>query len=294
MDEARQPTFSIITASFRQMPWLKLCAASVADQLSVSYEHIIQDGGSDPEMPGWTSPRHFIRCFQEPDEGMYDALNRGLQRARGRLLGWLNCDEQYLPGTLQRVEHFFSANPEVDVLFGDAILVDIDGQPLSYRRVVPPNRIHLRLGHLGTHSCATFFRRSIVDRGLLFDTQWRSIGDAVWMDALLENRVLRRCIREPLAVYTFTGANLSASEVGRGEMRRWRNQPDAPARWLHVPAVLWHRLRKLAAGAYMPRGLRYAIYTNDSPSNRVVFDTPAIHYGWPGETAPPPRLGGTT
>jgi hypothetical protein len=218
---------------------------------------------------------------------MYDALNRGFKRTRGTVLAWLNSDEQYLPGTLRKVADYFSAHPEVDVLFGDIILVDQQGQALSYRRVVTPTLVHMRLEHLCTASCATFFRRRIIDEGELFDTRWKSIGDAVWMHSLLQRGVGLACMREPLSIYTFTGVNLSETPRSAIEVDEWRNQADAPQAWLRLPAMGWHRLRKMLAGAYQRRHLRYAIYTKRSPRKRMNFDVEDLGFGWPGETAPP-------
>jgi glycosyltransferase involved in cell wall biosynthesis len=290
MIQSPGPTFSIVTPSFRMFEWLRLCAASVADQMGATFEHIVQDGGTGPELDEWARQRPGrFRCFQEKDAGMYDAINRGIRRAQGRFLAYLNCDEQYLPGTLEKVEKFFAAHPEIDVLFGDALLVDEMGRALSYRRVVRPSRVHTRLDHLGTLSCATFFRRTIADRGLLFDTRWRSIGDCVWIYTMLGQGISMACLHEPLAVYAFTGVNLSASECGLREMRDWSREADAPSRLLRPAAVLWHRLRKMAAGAYRTRNLEYAIYTKSSPKHRVRFEASRIHFGWPGATAPRPN-----
>jgi len=122
---------SVITPSYKQLSWLKLCAASVADQAGVEVEHIIQDAGTGPELDAWAAAQPTIKLKVEPDSGMYDAINRGLKRATGEICAYLNCDEQYLPGTLRMVADFFATHPEVDVLFGDAILIDGSGQPLS-------------------------------------------------------------------------------------------------------------------------------------------------------------------
>jgi hypothetical protein len=86
------------------------------------------------------------RVFVEPDHGMYDPLTKRISRAAGDVISHLNSDEQYLPGTLEFVQEFFTRNPKIEVLFGDAILVDADGKPLSYRRVVSPLRSHTQRG----------------------------------------------------------------------------------------------------------------------------------------------------
>src|SRR5579864_8457246 len=99
--------FSIVTPSFRSSRWLKLCIASVADQAGVEFEHIVQDAGSDDGTLEWLPHDTRVRAYVEKDSGMYDAINRGYRRAKGDLLAYLNCDEQYLPGALQKVRDFF-------------------------------------------------------------------------------------------------------------------------------------------------------------------------------------------
>jgi glycosyltransferase involved in cell wall biosynthesis len=293
LDNKASLSVSIVTPSFRQLDWLELCIASVADQRGVNREHIIQDGGSGDEIEQLCPKNGHIQLFREHDAGMYDALNRGFQRARGSLLGWLNSDEQYLPGTLGKVVRYFEEHPRVDMLFGDVILIDHAGSALSYRRVVRPHRVHMRLEHLCTPSCATFFRRNVVENGARFDTQWQTLGDAVWMEHLLARGIRTGCLHEPLSVYTFTGANLSETPQGAREMRKWSEEPGAPPQWLRLPAMGWHRVRKLLAGAYRCRHLQYEIFTKTSRHERVRFDQDAVGYGWPGETAPPaPAAGG--
>src|SRR5438874_13803108 len=129
---------SIITPSFRQPDWLRLCARSVADQEDVQYEHIVQEGSDDPSVESCVSQFPKLRFYREPDSGMYDAINRGLAKARGDICAYLNCDEQLLPNVLARVAGFFHKHPDVEVVFGDSILIDKNGNPLSYRRTVLP------------------------------------------------------------------------------------------------------------------------------------------------------------
>ena len=116
------PRFSIVTPSFRNSDWLKLCIASVTDQ-GMTLEHIVQDAGSDDGTLDWLTVDSRVRAFVERDSGMYDAMNRGLRRAQGEILACLNCDEQYLPGTLKAVSDFFERHPDVEMVFGDFVVV---------------------------------------------------------------------------------------------------------------------------------------------------------------------------
>src|ERR1017187_4789896 len=100
--------FSIITLSFCNSPWLKLCIVSVGDQASVEPEHIVQDSCSDDDTQDWLPHDRRVKAFIEKDGGTYDAVNRRYRRATGDILAYLNCDEQYLPGALAAVEKFFA------------------------------------------------------------------------------------------------------------------------------------------------------------------------------------------
>ncbi len=258
----------------------------MADQ-SGKVEHIIQDAGTGPELEEWVSQKSSAQLHVEKDNGMYDAINRGLARAQGEICAWLNCDEQYLPGALARVERFFAEHPEVDVVFGDAVLIDAAGSILSYRRAVLPQAAHVRYVHLNTLSCATFFRRRIFEEGHRFDPQWKAIGDAVWVYGLLEAKKMMAVIPEPLATFAFTGENLSATRKAQEEAQRWRGRD-----WRNATAPLFslmHRLRKWRAGAYQRRDLAISIYTPDSPDQRKEVRASSVGYGWPKTGEPQER-----
>src|SRR6185503_2876518 len=159
--------FSIVTPSFCNSQWLKLCIASVADQ-GVELEHIVQDSCSNDGTQEWLPRESRVRAFIEKDKGMYDAVNRGFRRAQGDIFSYINCDEQYLPGALAAVGEYFQAHPKIEVLFADAVVVDAQGRYLCDRRASLPGKYHSWVsGNLSTLTAATFFRRTLIEgRGL--------------------------------------------------------------------------------------------------------------------------------
>jgi len=244
----------------------------------VEVEHIIQDGGTEENVDAWMRNFPHARFIQERDEGMYDAINRGLRRATGDVCAYLNCDEQYLPDSLSLVAEFFSAHPGIDVLFGDVILVDFNGRPLSYRRVVLPTLEHVQLVHLNTPTCATFFRRRLLDRGFYFDPNWKVVGDAVWLSRLLKDKVKMATVRRPLAVFTQTGTNLGATVRSEQELEKWQGPRDQK-RFRRTLASLRHRMRKAGAGAYRRRRVEVKIFTPESPNQRQLLSG-TVGFGW--------------
>src|ERR1051325_7387749 len=156
---------SIVTPSFRNSAWLRLCIASVADQAGVQVQHIIQDSQSDDGTLDWLPADKRVKAFIEKDAGMYDAVNRGFRRAQGEILAYLNCDGQYLPGALKMVADFFSANPDIEAVFSDTIVTDSDGNYICHRPALAPRKISMWV-RFPILTCAMFLRRSVVrERG---------------------------------------------------------------------------------------------------------------------------------
>lgn len=283
---------SIVTPSFRQLDWLRLAVASVADQQGVDVEHIIQDGGTEgiresleKTMQSLARDHYRVQLFVEKDQGMYDAINRGLRRAGGEIFGYLNCDEQYLPGALDKVENYFKIHPEIDVLFGDAIIVDSNGQALAYRRAIAPTLSHIRASHLNVYTCAMFFRRRIVETGHTLDPKWKSIGDAIWIYGILKAGLQIGILPEFLSIFTLTGQNLSTQNpVSKIEKKAWLAETGSPSPAARLWFIALHRLRKLLAGAYRRHTFEYEIYTLRSPRQRTRFRAKALGGTWPRVT----------
>jgi glycosyltransferase involved in cell wall biosynthesis len=260
---------SIVTPSFRSSAWLKLCIASVADQ-TVETEHIVQDAGSDDGTLDWLPQDRRVRAFVEKDQGMYDAVNRGLRKARGDILAYLNCDEQYLPDALPAVRQFFERHPEIDMVFGGVVVVDGQGNYLFHRKVLKPLKYHTWVSHLSTPSCAIFFRRKLVDEGFFFDAKLRDAGDAEWMVRLLRRGTPMAVLRQFTSVFTSTGENMSVRPNARREALELRRSAPPWVQRLKPLFVLQHRLRRLAGGIYFQQPFSYELYTLASPEKRVV------------------------
>jgi glycosyltransferase involved in cell wall biosynthesis len=272
--------FSVVTPSFRNSQWLKLCVASVADQ-GDDVEHIVQDAGSDDGTLDWLTRDSRVKAFVEKDEGMYDALNRGLRRAQGEILACLNCDEQYLPGALSAVSDFFESHPDVEMVFGDFVVVDGSGGYLFHRKVLTPLKYHAWVSHLPTFTCATFFRRKLIhDDGFFFDPSFRDVGDGEWMLRLLRRRTRMAVLRRFTSVFTMTGANMSAGANARREARELARSAPAWARRLRWLLVLQHRLRRLAGGIYSQKPFSYAVYTIAGQEKRSIHQVTQPVFRW--------------
>lgn len=259
---------SVVTPSFRNADWLKLCIASVADQ-RVDVEHLVQDAGSDDGTLDWLPHDPRVKAFVEQDAGMYDAINRGLRRATGEILAYLNCDEQYLPGALASVIEFFRKHPQIDVLFGDIVFVNGQCGYVGHRKVQVPLLYHTWTCHLSTLSCAMFFRHRVVsDYGEWFDPRLRDSGDGEWMLRLLRRKVPMAALGRFTSIFAITGDNMSQKPNSLREARELHATAPAWARGLKPLIILHHRLRRLLGGMYRQPPFQFALYTPDNPTRR--------------------------
>lgn len=266
--------FSIITPSFRNSAWLKLCIASVADQKGVEFEHIVQDSCSDDGTQDWLPHDPRVKAFIEKDAGMYDAVNRGYRRATGDILAYLNCDEQYLPGALATVEEFFRQNPRVEVLLAGSIVTDGDGKYVCHRHGMVPDANHIWYRFPALTS-SIFIRRSVIaKRGIFFDTNWRDLGDFHWVFELMRQGV--PIADDPMftSVFADTGDNMNLKPNAIREKAATNAMIPASVRLGKPLWILMHRLRRLAHGHFSLKKTSYAIYTKASPDRRVTIEVP--------------------
>ncbi|HUB86808.1 MAG TPA: glycosyltransferase [Verrucomicrobiae bacterium] len=264
--------FSIVTPSFRNSQWLKLCIASVADQQGVELEHIVQDSCSDDGTQDWLPRDPRVKAFIEKDAGMYDAVNRGYRRATGDILAYLNCDEQYLPGALKSIADFFAKNPQIEVALAGSIVTDGEGGYVCHRhQMVPhPQALWFRFPIL---TSGIFLRRKVIaDRGIFFDTKWRDLGDFHWVLALMNDGVPMAVCDSFTSVFADTGENMNLKPNAIREKAETEKMIPPLVRALKPLWVFHHRLRRLAAGHFFLKPMSYEIYTRQSPDRRVKFD----------------------
>jgi glycosyltransferase involved in cell wall biosynthesis len=266
--------FSIVTPSFRNSCWLKLCIASVADQQGVAVEHLVQDSCSDDGTQDWLPNDPRVQSFIEKDTGMYDAVNRGYRRATGDILAYLNCDEQYLPGALARVEKFFAENPKIEAVFAGAIVTDGEGKYLCHRHALLPDPRYA-IYKFSVLTAATFIRRKIVhQRGIFFDPRWRDLGDYHWVMELQRRGVPLAVLDYFTSSFTDTGENMNLKPNARRELAE---TIAVTPRWVRLLKPAWtihHRLRRIAGGHFSLKPTSYEIYTPASPERRVHFAVP--------------------
>jgi len=264
---------SVITPSFQNSDWLKLCVESVADQGQALQEHIVQDACSTDGTADWLKKESRVRAYFEKDAGMYDAVNRGFSRAKGEILAYLNCDEQYLPGALDKVVKFFKKNPQIQACVGDTVVVDARGNYLCHRLGLVP-------GKWGTWvrfpvvTSSFFFRRSLwEDPDVRLDIRWKIFGDLFFVIHLLRRQTRFGVLPDFLSVFSDHGENLYLRAQPEEIMRRKKAAPQLVK--IFYPCLLaayWLRLALRGGLAVKP--FSYEIY---SPGSDVRQSHPVSH-----------------
>jgi glycosyltransferase involved in cell wall biosynthesis len=152
---------AVLTPSFEYGRFIVDALDSVERQTEVDVQHVVQDGGSTDETLDILRGRPAVDWQSAPDRGQSDALNRALLRADCEWIAWLNADEYYLPGALRAlVEH--AASSGADVVYGEAVLVDVNGR---FLRLLPQHAfssLALRTYGVFMASCTAVFRRSVL------------------------------------------------------------------------------------------------------------------------------------
>lgn len=167
---------SVIIPTFNSAKTIEDTLKSIMGQNWPDLQIIIQDGGSADDTKGIVAkyPVALSGWQSEPDNGIYDAMNKGIGRANGEIIAILNSDDAWLPGTLDRVASAFSRNPDAGIVSGS---IEVwEDSPNGAKVVLKSSLLHLHKGLTVQHP-ATFVRRSVYERVGLFNTRYRIGAD---------------------------------------------------------------------------------------------------------------------
>lgn len=186
------PSISVVTPTFNQAQFIEQAVNSVRDQHYPQLEHLVFDGlSTDSTLEVLEKYGDDLTVVSEADSGQTEAINKGLRRATGDVICWLNSDDYLLPGALKAVGEFFAAHPDVTWVTGDGVIVDGDGSPIqrpvrTYKQVLrrlPPS-VYLGLANSIVQP-ATFWRRSVHEELGYLDQSLHYTMDYDWWLRLL-------------------------------------------------------------------------------------------------------------
>ena len=181
---------SIITPSFNQGQYLSETINSVRKNKSHNVEYIIMDGGSTDSSVSIIKENLDIIDYweSETDKGQSHAINKGMKRAKGDILCWLNSDDILLPGAIDLVIKTFSANSKLDIVSGYLLLIDENSKVLSVPHVLTGSKDAQKAGYVIINQQATFFKRSIIEKVDFLDENLHCAMDVdLWCKFYLQN-----------------------------------------------------------------------------------------------------------
>lgn len=181
--------FSIITVCYNSADNLAKTIASVDSQTFNLYEHIIIDGASTDRTPEILAAADKSRrvIVSEPDHGIYDAMNKGLGRAEGTYLIFLNAgDTFHSQDTLQIYANYAGEDSSPDIIYGQTVLVDSEGRQVGERHLSAPEILTYQSFAHGMLVChqAMAVKRLIAP---LYNTRYRFSADYDWVIKCLQH-----------------------------------------------------------------------------------------------------------
>ena len=183
---------SIVTPSFNQASYLEQTLLSVLDQDYADIEYLVIDGGSTDGSPDIIKKyaSRLAYWISEKDSGQADAINKGMARAKGEIVAWLNSDDYYLPGAVTAAVKAFDENPDVAMVYADMLAVDERGQTfntLRYRQLTLEDLLSFQI--IGQP--AVFMRRSAFEKAGGLDPSFHFLLDHhLWIRIAAQGRIL--------------------------------------------------------------------------------------------------------
>jgi len=218
------PILSVVTPSFNSARFITETLDSVA-ALPVPHEHLVIDGGSTDGTIEILENRNddSLRWISEPDRGQTEAVNKGLTRAQGELVAWLNADDAYVVEGVTEAVAAFAADPRVDAVFGFTDIIDSAGQTTRQYRCGRFNWARFLYAGDFVPTPTIIFRRSLIDRAGLLDENYADAADYDFYLRLFRGarvrRIPRTLVRFRIHEGSKTGSNIGLQMSEAMEIR---------------------------------------------------------------------------
>ena len=259
------PRFTVVIPAWNAGPYIGSTLLSLARQDFPSLEVIVMDGGSTDGTVeiARTFPGLSIEVISEPDRGQLDALQKGLRRARGDIVYWLNADDILMPGSLAEVDAAFAADPALQLVFSDDFAFDEERRLLVNGGLIKGlnYKDHL-LFYRQMYSECIFWRRECTRYLPESDYDLRITTDYAFF-LNLRHGLKERWLPKRLGAFRMAEGQMSAKALALlpGEQKRVKAAARARIGWseaslpwrraLHAPSFLLRQKLRPAAHALL-------------------------------------------
>lgn len=227
------PLVSIVTPSYNQGQFIRATIESVLGQQYPNIEYIVIDGGStDDTVSIIKEYQQKLSWVSESDNGQSDAINKGIRKATGDIIAYLNSDDIYQPGTIERVVEAFRSSPEADIVYGDYISIDVNGDILDRMKTIPfdPGILLYDANYISQPS--SFYRTSLFGKIGKFDDQLQCLMDYEFFLRASSKGIVFKYIPTALAAIRFHSDCKTvggAADLGIAKVRKVINSKYVPA-----------------------------------------------------------------
>lgn len=239
------PRITIITPSYNQAQYLEATISSVLRQNYPNLEYIVIDGKSSDESPEIIKryENYLTYWLSEPDSGQVDAINKGLAKATGEIIAYINSDDLYLPGAFSAVADYFVDHPSCNWLCGDSILFGSGKKTELIQAKVPTSVAQCLAWAYTAPQPGMFWRSELVVNG--FDPVWNYCFDhELYVRLLLSGH---KCAHLPLPVAAY---RLHSSSKTVADAWRFSEEFDLIAQQ-YEPSLKWTDRRLSIATRYL-------------------------------------------
>lgn len=237
---------SIITPSFNQAEFIERTILSVLSQNYPDLEYVVMDGGStDGTLDILKKYDNKIIWKSEKDKGQSDAINKGLKMATGEIVAYLNSDDTYEIGTLQKVADFFASNPDKKWVYGKCIIINEKDREIRrpitwYKNLLLKKYSYAKLlSENFISQPATFWRREVLSEiGYLNENEHFCMDYEFWLR--IGQKYPAGVIPEYLANFRY----YASSKSGSVNKKQFQDELRLAKKFGsdHPLAIFWHKV----------------------------------------------------
>ena len=246
MSESKQPLVSIVTVCLNSGATIRDTLDSVRQQSYPEIEHIIIDGVSTDNTLQIVEEfsDSVSSVISEKDRGIYDAMNKGIKAATGDIVYFLNSDDSLCDSdVLTNVVSTFNNNPEIELLYGNAVVVTKDGQyQRKFNWLTKRNLIYSYLCHQ-----VIFTKKSVFNEVGEFDLSYRIVSDFDWLLRVFNAGVKTCYLDMDIANFWGEGQHMSDQSFSDNERQnvKLKYQNHIAYKLGHITFRIMRKFRKL-------------------------------------------------
>lgn len=253
-----EPKISIVVPAYNAGTTIEDLLLSVLDQDYHNWEMIIQNGNSSDKtveiIESFSDDR--IKIYSEDDEGMYDALNKAIDKTVGDYILHLNCDEQLMKGGLSKIVKETKDNPGYNVYCFGVIIVNENREPKVFRTAYPQRSLFIKLFNLDILTAGIVYKHEVFD-SISFNTEFKAVSDALLFIDLLNNfKIFYSELYS--SIFLIEGNNLSLAKDAIEERKNIR-QSVIMSSFLYIILYYFRKIYKLLYNCHVYTGPKDSI-----------------------------------